>query len=417
MRSRLHIPVSIISGLVLALSFAGTVPFARLPAQVPAGTPAAKEQPLPRVECPNCKSTGTRQCRHHRKGLEREADVLFCSVLADCGTCHGALALDCPRCKNPGVEAALAARLAAVGAWRQGRRDAVEKFTKTAGPAASAASGLLHAKTKHFELSFSIKPLKVDKLRHKPDTHELMHIYLDRFEKLYADFCEVFGYEEKDFVVPVELYMFHDQADHLEICPRKTGMGAGGGSGRKYMGDKMVFSMWMMPSELRDDDDLNRYMVHHVTHLLLNHARPHTWIYNKGHGWIDGGIAHWFEMRHGGLCTNFCYEELPLDPGQGYKGGHWRVAVRQLVDSGDPAPFSEVYSVNVDQLGLEEHALSFSYVDFLITVHGGPKLRELVTLIKDKVETRDALQKVYGLTPLSFEDKWRSWVKKAYPKR
>jgi hypothetical protein len=183
------------------------------------------------------------------------------------------------------------------------------------------------------------------------------------------------------------------------------------------MGDKMVFCMWKAPHVLTDDDDVHRYLAHNVTHLLVNHTAPATFIYNKGHGWLDAGLAHWFEMRVGGLCTTFCYEEIALDPGVGFNRGLWKSAVRKLVDEGKAGPFAEFYQLNTDQLSLPAHALSFAYVDFLITVHGGARLRDLLRALKQKTPTRDALQKIYGLSTLSIDEEFRSFVKKTYPLR
>ena len=44
-------------------------------------------------------------------------------------------------------------------------------------------------------------------------------------------------------------------------------------------------------------------------------------------------------------------------------------------------------------------------------------MRDFLRLIKDKMEARDALQKVYGLTPLTIEDKFQAWVKATHPRR
>ena len=44
-------------------------------------------------------------------------------------------------------------------------------------------------------------------------------------------------------------------------------------------------------------------------------------------------------------------------------------------------------------------------------------MRDLIRLIKNKISTRDALRKVYSLTPLSIEEPFKKWVKKTYPRR
>jgi hypothetical protein len=62
------------------------------------------------------------------------------------------------------------------------------------------------------------------------------------------------------------------------------------------------------------------------------------------------------------------------------------------------------------------NAACFSYVDYLVS-RDGPKFKELVTKLKAKVPSRDALQQVYGMSPLDFEAQWKAWVLATYPTR
>ena len=42
-------------------------------------------------------------------------------------------------------------------------------------------------------------------------------------------------------------------------------------------------------------------------------------------------------------------------------------------------------------------------------------MRDLVRTIKTAVPTREALQKIYGLTPITIGKKFEAWVRKNYP--
>ncbi len=362
-----------------------------------------------KVACNACRGVGSNPCKKHKKAIEWEKNVDYCSVASACATCGGTYRIDCKICDNPGVQDAAVVRKELVQKWFVDRREQVEKYTKS--------KKVLHVKSKHFNLTFTIAPMRIGKNPRPRPQHELMHIWVDRLEQHFAEFCKIFELTDQDFSVRVELYMFEKRSDHLVITPRKLGSDAGSASGKKYMGDKMIFSMWRLPREMRNDDDMKRYMGHHVTHLFVNHMAPNTWIFNKGHGWIDAGIAHYFEYKASALVTNYCYEEVAIDPGAGWKNGKWKSGVRLLVDARKQMFFRKFFLLNTDQLSLEAHALSFAYVDFLISAYGGAKMRDLIRLIKNKISTRDALRKVYSLTPLSIEEPFKKWVKKTYPRR
>jgi hypothetical protein len=47
----------------------------------------------------------------------------------------------------------------------------------------------------------------------------------------------------------------------------------------------------------------------------------------------------------------------------------------------------------------------------------GAKFKELVKKLKVKVSSRDALQQVYGMSPLDLETQWKAWVLDTYPTR
>lgn len=360
-------------------------------------------------DCRACKDKGQTPCKVHKKTVELERQVLFCSVAGGCKDCSGALQIDCPRCAAPKVEQAIRARQDLVKQWLAGRRQAVGQHLD--------AKGLMHLETAHFHLSFAIPAGKVGKPARRQDGHRYMHTFGQRLEELYAEFCKVLELSDADFEIKGDIYMFAEQAQHQKISPLKCDAAAGSGSGQKLMGKEMVFTMWLAPHAIRGDEELHRYMVHHVTHLLINHFKPHTWIYNKGHGWLDAGLAHWFEFRLAGLCTNFCHEEVKLQVGAGWEGGHFRYGVRKLLDSKKLPPFAAILGKHTDELNLEQHGLAFAYVDFVIEKWGGKSLRLLLQEAKAGSDGSEALRKVCKIDPLRFDTEFRAFVKRKYPRR
>ena len=367
----------------------------------------AQDPTDPVVICRMCKNQGRKDCSKHGKALllEHEADVKSCSVVAVCKTCEGALAVDCTQCKNEPVEAELLRRRALVAEWLQQKRARVA--------AAKGVASFLYLETTHYDLTFSLRAATVDKK--KIDPHALMHLYGQRLETLRSLYATTLGLTDVDLPDRMRIYMFDDLADHGVIGPQETGMGNALSSGIKLMGPEFVYSMHQERRTMADDEKVHRNIVHSVTHLLLSQMRPMKFLGNIQHGWLDEGVAHWFEEKLTGKCMNFCFEEVLLQPGAGFKNGHWRVPVRRTVDAGEAMSFASLSTLNTDQLTFEQHAFAFAFVDFLITGHGGAKFRDFLRLVKAGTATRDALKTTYGWSPLSIDEVFRAWVQANYP--
>lgn len=368
-----------------------------------------------RVQCNDCGSKGVHECSQHRGDLLAiEAAVVQCSVATTCRKCEGALAVDCKICSNPAAERGMQKRREVAAAWLAERQ-------KSIGELLLEPEAALFLQTANCDLTFTLEPMTVG--RKKIDSHRLMHLYGSRIEALRAEFVEVFELGERGFPEPADdvsprlgVHMFEDIRDQRVIAPRVTGIGSQG-TGVKLMGATLAYSMVKDPRTLRDDADVHRNVAHNVAHLLLSSMLPTVWIGNRSHGWIDEGVAHWFEEQVDGRCSNFCYEEVGLAPGANWKNGKWKVGIRQLAETGKLRKFTELYQLNSDQLDLEAHAHAFAWVDFLITAHGGAKFADLVRRAKRAEPMRDALEAVYGFGPLQFDDRFEPWVKETYPAR
>jgi len=178
------------------------------------------------------------------------------------------------------------------------------------------------------------------------------------------------------------------------------------------MGNTPSYSVCGNKQFFQSDEELHRNLVHSVTHLILSAQKPVAWIGNIKAGWLDEGLAHYFEDRYWGICDTYCYQEA--DTNVDFKGGRFRVAVRKMVDLGDFPPTAEVFQQNTDSLTLPMHATSFSYVEFLLEKDAA-RFNALVVKLKAKVPTREALREIYGWSVLDFEAAWKLWVVQTYP--
>ncbi|MBL8803672.1 MAG: hypothetical protein JNN27_16850 [Planctomycetes bacterium] len=362
---------------------------------------AKPEQEAPLVRCGPCKNEGRVPCAAHPKHeMHLEDDVELCSVVADCTTCTGTGWLDCAACENP--------RWTDVLELKRSRQKSLQTFAARFD--AEMKRPLRKVVTPHVMLVWEVDELKVDKRTIKH--HELMHLYAARLEKLFADYTSVLKVGPREFKERMEVFVWATQRDQEDGSTRFAGQHSV--AGVKLLGNKAVFSLYFNRATFRDDDALHRGIVHNVTHLLLSHQEPSQWLGNVKSGWLDEGLAHWFEERYWGLCDNYCYEEQ--NTLVSFKGGKWKPIVRKMVETGDLPSMAEVMQQNTDGLSLPMHALAFSYVDFLIATDA-PKLNELARQLRRRAETRDALQRVYKLSVLELEQQWKAWVVANYPLR
>lgn len=354
--------------------------------------------------CRACNGTGVRPCQGHKKLLELERSARICSEAAKCKQCGGVLERDCQSCDNPVADADLQKRGQAIAEWLAARRKAIDEVT--------GGKEIMHLQTEHADLAFSVRPLTVGRV--KLDTHQLMHLYGTRLEELRALFMTTFGSAERDFSARLRVYLFKELLDHQRLAPTVTGQGAGS-NGVKLMGVECVYCAHHNPATMPGDEELHRNVVHNVTHLLLANMAPTCWLGNRKAGWIDAGVAHWFEDKVTGKCTNFCYEEVALHPGAGFKGGRWRVPLRKMVEAGKLGAFARLSQLNTDELTFEDHAHAFACIDYLLTTQGGPKLKGMIDQVKRGQPVREAMKAVLGTNVLSFDDELTAWIKATYP--
>jgi hypothetical protein len=351
--------------------------------------------------CRECSKIGWIACEEHKRGETAwEDSVLFCSVLADCPECRGVGWIDCPECDNPATDA----RLEEKRALARALRGPLEVYDRDMG------RPLRKAESDHFILIWEVDSLKVDKRRR--EGHELMHVYIDRLEHLYDEYCSVLSVEDDEFRVKSKVFVWWLVGEQREAALRFASQSGAGGV--KLMGAEAVYSVCGNRQFFRNDELLHRNIVHSVTHLLLSHQSPSMWLGNINGGWAEEGLAHWFEERLFGLCDNYCYEEQ--NTVTTFKGGKYKVALRKLLEADEAPPVTSVLNLNTDQLSGPQHAVTFSLVDYLIG-RDAKGFNQLCKRLRSKVIARDALAEVFGMSPLELQVQWKAWVLATYPTR
>ncbi|MBI5849507.1 MAG: hypothetical protein HZB39_00485 [Planctomycetes bacterium] len=372
---------------------------------------AAQEPPA----CRKCESTGVQPCKDHKgDAMALEKAVVRCSVAAACKRCLGLLVVDCPACARDDIVEDLADRSFAMSRWLEQRHEAVGRFC-------AEPASIRYLETAHADLSWSLDGAIVDKK--KLDAHQRMHLYGERVEATRRRFCDVLGLTDADFPVASDdasprlaLHMFGAMRDMRELSPRLTGIGAMG-TNIKLTGGIPVWCMVADDRAMKDDVDVHRSVVHNVVHLLLSNMLPARELGPTGEGWVDEGLAHWFEIAIDGRCSAYCVEEAVMLPGTNWHNGAYRTGIRQLADAGKLRRFVESYTKNSDELDLEENAHAFAWVDWLIATQGGAKLADFVRRLKRKEPQRDAMQASFGFGPLAIDERFAAWVVATYPKQ
>lgn len=351
--------------------------------------------------CRQCKSSGYIECEAHRRlELDAEHGVLFCSVLDGCEECGGTGHQACAECDDGSRAAGLAAKRAAWSA----RRDALAELDRVMG------RPLRKAESENFVLVWEMSGMKVGKVRR--DEHAMLHLTLERLEALRADYVELFAVDPRDLRKKPRVFVWSLPADHRKGSTAFCDLFAPAGS--KLMGIDPNYSVCGNRQFFRGDEQLHRNLVHCVTHLLFSHQRPSEWIGNLGGGWIDEGLAHFFEQRGFGVCDNYCFEEQ--NARFDFKGGKFRPGLRALVEAGEAPSVAALLGKNSDQLEPAEHALALALVEHLVELDP-VALAAVGRGLRARGSARELLAEHFDVSPIELQERLFAWVLETYPRR
>jgi len=355
--------------------------------------------------CGACNHVGTVPCpEHDRDDVALEANALHCSVVMDCARCAGTLKLDCPKC--PLGDELMAKLRRQKADWKQSMQEHWDRI----------GDSFPIGRSTHFLLFWSGQKIVIK--RKGLSAHEALHLYLDRLEELYEQFKQAVSAGDEDFSTVFQVMIWKRQKDQNVAAAHYTGQPLPNATGTKRMGAVGIYTVFLDPSIVDPDEsataDLYRAVVHNVSHLLLANVWNARWPGELQGGWIDAGVAHYFEHELHQRCTNFCYREQ--DTLASYQGGRWEAPVKKLARSKKLIPFADTANKRTTQLELEEHALCWSYCEFLISTN--PEgFGAICRAIKEGRSYRDALKEHFDLSPLTFQEAWREHVKRNYKGR
>ncbi len=205
----------------------------------------------------------------------------------------------------------------------------------------------------------------------------------------------------------LHIYVLRDEVLHRRLCPRLTGL-THQGLGSKRFGPRAVYSVLQNPKHLGTDAALHRNLVHNVTHLLLSAVSPHGWIGERGHGWLDAGLAHHFESALvDGSCDCMCHHEraqLPL-----LVSGNWIDRARTARNKRYFATFRRLFGKDTSRLSADEHLFAFALVRYLVT-RDGRRLGRAIRGMKHGKNAQHALESAFECSLSQLEAAFAAWL-------
>jgi len=307
--------------------------------------------------------------------------------------------------------------------------------------------------SRHFYLVLDIPKMKVQVQGRSRNTtrvaemHELAHIYIERLEKAYAEFVEVFG--KPRLTRPIGVFMPESSAVAAEIQkaylghPATTILLGGGGSsvsgGHCQGGFCAGLHRQKLPSKPRNegfaikwrggrkaaplghfvrlmDDDQVHLRVRH----LLGHALMAAWpiVRVKPESlrpWLYVGVGHWLAKRHPRLreLATYCGEECkPLTD----SGKKWDEKARRLAGNSRRVPVEEMCAANTlpEVNRFELHLRAWSWFEQFLE-HDRERFVAFLRALREKRPAVDAARATMGMTLAEMDRRWADLVRHRKP--
>lgn len=352
--------------------------------------------------CPNCLHQGVLPCKQHldvpatEEQPGPENPTLYCSWAAGCAQCEGTLFIDCPRCPRGERTKEVEERRALVRQWME--ENALERGLERAVP---------RLETARYRIVVDVEELPEGKK--KVSGHALAHRLAADLEHVAAQVSAHYQMEPQDYRAKMRMWLWSTLETHQQAQSKFQGTVTTGDF--KLLGRDPVFSVWTEPTNFDTVPKVRALFAHNAGHMLLSNAFQPTWVGDIGGGWLDAGLGHWYEYELFGRTVNYCLEEATLN--EDYAGGQWRATVRKRLDKEKDPFLPGLLSKRTGQMSAAEHALCWSFYDWLLTQPG--VVRKLMLDLKQKKPAREVLPKHVGMDLFAIEDTWRAWVDATYP--
>ncbi len=351
-----------------------------------------QDQPI----CPSCHGKGLVDCP--KCGKDKCGDkheVAFCSIAANCKLCGGTKLVPC-KCKGkPALD--LGAKRDALRTWLKTKAEPINKFM---------GRELAQAESKHFHMVWDVP--SVDE-KGAENIHRAMHLFLEGLEDFADRFEKELGCKTSDFSSKTTVMVWSKAADQSKAALEYTNQTSD--TECKLMGKAPVFTLFYDKGHMHEASELHQALVHQASHCLLSNVFDGVWPGNIKGGWLDEGLAHWFEITLFDGVRHYCYVEQ--DNQINFKFGRWESSVRAGVDAGKaPAPMS-IMCLDTNSMTPEQHMYAWSVLDCVMRAHHD-QFAEIVKRVKKKEPATDYLPAVLSQNAFQFDADWRAFVTANY---
>lgn len=353
--------------------------------------------------CPSCLSQGVLPCKAHVEVTLEEEECTpengleFCSWFAACTLCGGTGLIDCGRC--PGGERSEATAK---------RRETVQRWLQPSALEQALGRSVGRIQTSHHEIVVEVPVLPEGKKKVK--AHAMAHRLAADLEHVARRIEAHYAMTDDDYRARMRMWIWDDLATHKKVMEKFLGTITEGDF--KMLGRDPVFSVWDEPGLFDTVEGVRMVFAHNTAHMLLSNAFEPTWVGDIGGGWFDAGAGHWYEYERFGRTLNYCLEESTL--AENYENGRWRAAVRKRLERSKDPVLPGLLPQRTGQMSAAEHALCWSFYDWLVTAHPG-KVRPMLAALKKKTAPREIFQSQFQKDVFEVEAEWRAWVGLTYP--
>jgi hypothetical protein len=287
---------------------------------------------------------------------------------------------------------------------------------------------------------------KLPKVPEKPkkiDPWLRAHIYAHRAEAIYAEFQKLIGVTDADFPAKGKeppngaflglpdkflILLFQKKSDMARYMDRYFGSKEDT-SMREYhkKTHQVLFILALEGMEDMDEAAMHAHFNYAIWQNLMNGYRGYLFPLPL---WLSEGIAHHFSRR---IETDFLNVKVRDDEAVAQeKQNDWPVKVRRRAQhEALCVPFEKLAAVGDWQaMGFQEHTQSWSRIDYLMKQDAakvGLLLRQLKKVAPDgtfegqgpaiRALAQKQVQELFGMDAATFDQKWRDWVLKTYPKK
>jgi hypothetical protein len=356
--------------------------------------------------CPNCLHRGYLACKEHLEvALEEEEPsaenpLAYCAWAAACAKCEGTLWVDCTRCDSGDLTKKV-----------EERRRLIQNWLATSPLERVLGRPVMRLETNRFALALDVEALPDDERgKKKSSAHVLAHKLARDLEWVAARVAEHYRIGEPDYRAKMRMWLWPTLAAHQKAQEHFQGTLTTGDF--KMLGRDPVYSVWLDPPNFDTVPKVRANFVHNASHMLLSNAFRPVWVGDIGGGWLDEGLGHWYEYARFGRTINYCTEEASL--ADGWEGGQWRAPVRRWLERERDRLLPRLLPQRTGQMPAAEHALCWSFYDYLLAAHPGV-VRKLMDDLKQKKPARETLAAHLGMDLFQTEEAWRAWVAEAYP--